>query len=92
MGNVGVMMSIFTKKGSTGPPSGWTDPMSYPAISGISIYSDVTFTDFDDKCGEVNLAVINNVYNDIVHPMKLSNIQLNNVLEKNKVRSGSTRC
>lgn len=85
-GNIGVMMSVFSAGAATGPPMQWTDPMSYPAISGLSVFDDVTFAEFEDKCGRSSIAVLTHtVYGDIIHPMTMKNIHLVNVLDKNKV-------
>lgn len=83
-----MMMSIFSASAAPGPPKLWTDPMSYPAISGLSQYDDVIFAEFADKCGKASIAFLTHaVYGDIIHPLTLKNVKLQNVLEKNKVIS-----
>ena len=86
-GNVGILSSHFSISGSKGPNKRWEDPMTYPAINGISRYFGVTFAEFGDKCsGKRNyIFMMNKHYMDIFHPVEFKNISLVNVDEESKV-------
>ena len=88
-GNAGIMSPIFTSSPPKGPPKSWEDPMSYPALKGLTIINNITFVDFAAGCdGAVNRVLMTTPkYGDIIHPTKIENIRLENVVEDAKVKT-----
>jgi len=86
-GNTGIMSPIFSSSPPIGPPKPWEDPMSYPAIKGLTIIKNITFVDFTAGCdGSVNRVLMTTPkYGDIIHPTKIENVHLKNVIEDAKV-------
>ena len=85
------MSSAFSASPAVGPPKPWEDPMSYPAIMGITRIQNVRFSNFGKGCGENGnnyVWMTNPLYGDIIHPTELKAIQLDNVMDVNKVRTG----
>lgn len=71
---------------SVGPPKKYEDPMSYPAIKGITKIINVTFSDFNGNgCAPNYIWMTTSRYGDIIHPTEFKEIVLNNVDEATKV-------
>ncbi len=80
-------MSCFSSAPSKGPLKPWDDPMSYPAIGGITRLKRTTFANFITACGgkKTVIFVPNYGAGDIIHPTEVEGIKLINVTESNKV-------
>ena len=86
---IGIKASLFSSTSSKGPKKSWEDPMSYPAIKGLTRLSNLTVAEFNNK------ACVDGAYNyfwmtapkygDIFHPMETEKITLVNVHDKSKV-------
>ena len=61
--------------------------MTYPALKGLTIIQNVAFSSFEASCsGGYNRVLMTSPnYGDIIHPVNLQNIQLENVAEQSKV-------
>jgi len=85
--------SLFSTSFSQGPRKTWEDPMSYPAIKGLTRLVNLTLSDFNRwTCGDggnrMNYVWMTSPkYGDIIHPMNTQQIQLFNVAERSKVRT-----
>ena len=93
-GNIGLVTSIFSSRAAPGRriQKPWTKPMSYPAIKGLSIYKNMTFSNFGTYCGSSKRDVIvmtSKDYGDILHPVRFHDITLHNVQHDSKVTSPS---
>lgn len=82
---VGMGMSYFASSKAAGPTMPWESAKSYPAINGYTIYENVTFAHFDQKCGDKrSRAIMTNPWiGDIIHPMDVKG---------NSVASNVTSC
>ena len=50
----------------------WESPMSYPGINGYTLFHEVTFSGFQEKCGKRHRAIMTNSWvGDIIHPMDM---------------------
>ena len=89
MKNIGIKTSLFASTPSAGPKMSWEDPMSYPAIKGLTRFEGVTISDFGPTgCnnGAHNYFWMTSPkYGDIFHPMEMKETTLVNVAEKSKV-------
>lgn len=63
------------------------DPMSYPAVRGLTKVIGVTFSNFGSGCdsGRNYIWMTNPKYGDIIHPTDFSGITLDNCDEDSKV-------
>ena len=53
----------------------WESPMSYPAINGYSLFHEVTFFGFQEKCGKRHRAIMTNSWvGDILHPLDVRGV------------------
>ena len=67
-------MSYFGSSKAAGPTMPWESPKSYPAINGYTIYENVTFAHFNNKCGDKrSRAIMTHPWvGDIIHPMDVT--------------------
>ncbi|XP_066933159.1 fibrocystin-L-like [Clytia hemisphaerica] len=89
-GNIGIMTSLFSNGAATGPPMSWQDPMSYPSLIGVTRIENVQMTSFEDqecdgKLRESHGLMTHSSYGDIIHPITLEKIKLENVGDTNKI-------
>ena len=80
--------SVFSSSPASGPPMSWEDPMSYPAIKGLSVYRNVTFRHFKTFCGSNKRDYIISphlFYGDIIHPVQFVETTLEDVEDDSKV-------
>ena len=85
---IGIKTSLFSSSPSTGPKMSWEDPMSYPAIKGLTRLINLTVSDFNKACttGKNNYFWMTAPkYGDICHPMDMKQMKLFNVDPKSKV-------
>ena len=84
--NIGFLSSIFSKNPAKGPPKPWEDPMSYPAIKGLSIHDNNLFVNYTLQCGMRNYVWMTRpTYGDAIHPVEFSRTSVINVDEQSKV-------
>ena len=70
----------------TAPGMSWEDPMSYPAIKGLSVWDSITFAHFSNPCGKRDyIWMTHPVYGDVIHPADFKNITFVDVDENSKV-------
>ena len=85
-GNVCFLSSIFSSGTSKGPPKPWEDPMTYPAIKGLSIYDNNLFVNYTLGCGMRSYVWMTRpTYGDAIHPVEFSRTSVINVDEQSKV-------
>lgn len=69
-GKIGVTIPSFQSSPAGGPKLSWESLMSYPAINGYTLFHEVTFFGFQNKCGKRHRAIMTNSWvGDILHPM-----------------------
>ena len=86
---VGFKTFIFASTPSSGPKMSWEDPMSYPAIKGLSRLSNLTLVNFNTACSPDSrnyVMMTSPKYGDIFHPVEFSKISMVNVADENKVQ------
>ncbi|KAJ8026005.1 Fibrocystin-L [Holothuria leucospilota] len=85
-GNVGFYIVTFmsSTNGAYFKPLGGV--MSYPAISGLSKLTGVTFSDYGDSCGKKHITIMTNPSNDDAsHPLHVEGLSFVDVPEENFV-------
>ena len=74
-GKIGITIPSFQSSPAGGPKMSWESPMSYPAINGYSLFHEVTFFGFQEKCGKRHRAIMTNSWvGDILHPVDVRGV------------------
>ncbi|XP_006825958.1 fibrocystin-L-like [Saccoglossus kowalevskii] len=85
-GKSGVTWASFTSSTSGAPFFPFHGLMDYPAISGKTMITDVTFSNFGSACGTTDVAIITNPANgDAMHPIFMTGAKFVDVLPTSKV-------
>ncbi|XP_071828580.1 fibrocystin-L-like isoform X3 [Apostichopus japonicus] len=81
---VGFYFSVFMSGSNGAPFKPFHKVMSYPAISGISKLSGVTFADYGNACGSKHVPFIpNSASGDASHPIEVDSLRFVDVPEEN---------
>ena len=82
-GHVGIIAASFLSGPGHFPPAPWFSIISYPAINGITRINDVTFINFQTRCGSQRDVVLRTSpgSEDANHPVHLSQISYGSASE-----------
>ena len=84
-GHVGVILTTFTSGRGHFPKASWSSVITYPAITGLTILQNVSFSDFGTHCGSKEVALMTHPNSeDCQHPVETSDIKLINVAKESK--------
>lgn len=74
-GKIGITIPSFQSSKAGGPKLAWESPKSYPAINGYTLFHEVTFSGFQEKCGKRHRAIMTNSWvGDILHPVDVRGV------------------
>ncbi|RMZ97180.1 fibrocystin-L, partial [Brachionus plicatilis] len=86
LGKIGLVWSNFIGGTNIAPYKPWAGIKTFQSIDGTTNFENLTFTNFNAKCGIRNYAISTNKYNDDgQHPLMMKNIHIYGVENSSKI-------